>query len=176
MNKLSSTCPLLVDVILLSQFQSNVNGNGPNVHFIVSRPLDVNSTSKSKRQQKARASHLGHTTVPQTLKLVQWTRSTHSNTMDAPDPNTLRSTPEQSDNLFPAERLTTAEKWWRDHYELLKQRGYLLRPRYQPNWSPSPNSGKPGLRWGQSDEFIGLPVCHKPILEPFAGTVNRDQT
>jgi hypothetical protein len=65
-----------------------------------------------------------------------------------------------------------AEKWWRDHYELLKQHRYLLRPRYQPNWSPS-NFGKPGYRLGRCDEFIGLPVCPKHLHDPLADTVNR---
>jgi hypothetical protein len=52
-------------------------------------------------------------------------------------------------------QLSTGEKFWRDHYtyyhifqvrvlltnsfqlRFLKQRGYLLRPRYDPAWEPS---------------------------------------
>jgi hypothetical protein len=154
-------CILLVDVILLSA----------QCPFL--------STSTNQRQydsKRLRNGRLAHkcTANPEACAVD----TEHSlNTMDAPDPNTPRPAPEaeQSDELFPAERLTRAEKWWRDHYELLKQRGYLLRPRYQPDWSPSPNSGKPGLRWGHSDEFIGLPVCHKHLHEPLAETVNRIQ-
>ena len=34
-------------------------------------------------------------------------------------------------------KLTTIEKWWSQHFEWLKGSGYLLRPRYAPNWIPS---------------------------------------
>ncbi|KII88218.1 hypothetical protein PLICRDRAFT_110998 [Plicaturopsis crispa FD-325 SS-3] len=33
--------------------------------------------------------------------------------------------------------LNTAEKKWRDLYNHFKQRGYILRRRYEPNWTPS---------------------------------------
>ena len=33
--------------------------------------------------------------------------------------------------------LSPSEKLWRDHYNLLNHRGYILRPRYQPNWTPT---------------------------------------
>jgi hypothetical protein len=85
--------------------------------------------------------------------------------MDAPDTNTPQLAPEESHDLFLSETLTTAEEWWRDHYELLKQHGYFLRPRYRPGWTPSQNSRKQGLRWNNSDEFMGLPVCPKPLHE-----------
>ena len=29
------------------------------------------------------------------------------------------------------------ELWWRDHYQVLENRGYRLRPRYRPDWVPS---------------------------------------
>jgi hypothetical protein len=35
------------------------------------------------------------------------------------------------------EALGPGEMWWRDHYQWLKERGYLLRPRYDPAWVPS---------------------------------------
>ncbi|KIK89992.1 hypothetical protein PAXRUDRAFT_831730 [Paxillus rubicundulus Ve08.2h10] len=35
------------------------------------------------------------------------------------------------------EELDSREVWWRVHYEQLKARGYLLRPRYSPEWVPS---------------------------------------
>ncbi|KAJ3776850.1 hypothetical protein FB446DRAFT_784762 [Lentinula raphanica] len=35
------------------------------------------------------------------------------------------------------QRLFDYEIFWRDHYEWLKCKGYLLRPRYHPNWVPS---------------------------------------
>jgi hypothetical protein len=35
------------------------------------------------------------------------------------------------------ETLGPGEHWWRDHYQWLKEAGYLLRPRYDPAWIPS---------------------------------------
>jgi hypothetical protein len=35
------------------------------------------------------------------------------------------------------ENLGHGEHWWRDHYQWLKEAGYLLRPRYDPAWIPS---------------------------------------
>lgn len=29
------------------------------------------------------------------------------------------------------------ERWWRDRYDEIAERGYELRPRYRPNWQPS---------------------------------------
>jgi hypothetical protein len=35
------------------------------------------------------------------------------------------------------------ELWWRDHYQMLEDHGYRLRPRYRPDWVPSwKKSGK----------------------------------
>ena len=33
--------------------------------------------------------------------------------------------------------LSPSEKLWREHYNSLNHRGYILRPRYQPNWTPT---------------------------------------
>ncbi|KAI0358580.1 hypothetical protein OH77DRAFT_1474329 [Trametes cingulata] len=33
--------------------------------------------------------------------------------------------------------LSEEEVWWRDHQVWLQQRGYMLRPRYRPDWTPS---------------------------------------
>ena len=33
--------------------------------------------------------------------------------------------------------LTEPELWWSQHYHWLKENGYLLRPRYSPEWEPS---------------------------------------
>ena len=35
------------------------------------------------------------------------------------------------------EELDPREVWWRDRYEQLSNHGYLLRPRYTPQWIPS---------------------------------------
>ncbi|EMD36447.1 hypothetical protein CERSUDRAFT_115467 [Gelatoporia subvermispora B] len=37
----------------------------------------------------------------------------------------------------PPEVLLSREVWWRDHQSWLKEHGYLLRPRYAPDWVPS---------------------------------------
>lgn len=33
--------------------------------------------------------------------------------------------------------LTPSEIWWRDHQSFLNSHGYLLRPRFRPDWIPS---------------------------------------
>ncbi|KAF9073651.1 hypothetical protein BDP27DRAFT_1417117 [Rhodocollybia butyracea] len=38
--------------------------------------------------------------------------------------------------------LYKSETWWAQHFEWLKQHGYLLRPRYRPGWQPSWRAGK----------------------------------
>ncbi|KAF9077720.1 kinase-like domain-containing protein [Rhodocollybia butyracea] len=37
----------------------------------------------------------------------------------------------------PGQGLLETEKWWVDRFEFLKEKGYLLRPRYRPGWKPS---------------------------------------
>ncbi|OSD01770.1 hypothetical protein PYCCODRAFT_1436060 [Trametes coccinea BRFM310] len=34
-------------------------------------------------------------------------------------------------------RLTSAEQWWKDHQPFFAEHGYMLRPRYRPDWVPS---------------------------------------
>ena len=33
--------------------------------------------------------------------------------------------------------LVMTERWWRDRYNVIAERGYRLRPRYHPGWEPS---------------------------------------
>ncbi|KAJ3776849.1 kinase-like domain-containing protein [Lentinula raphanica] len=42
----------------------------------------------------------------------------------------------EDSNLY-NKSLWPSEVFWRDHYEWLKNKGYLLRPRYHPDWVPS---------------------------------------
>ena len=42
--------------------------------------------------------------------------------------------------LKPGE-LDENEIWWRDHQVWLQERGYMLRPRYRPDWVPSWSTG-----------------------------------
>ncbi|TBU31675.1 hypothetical protein BD311DRAFT_752237 [Dichomitus squalens] len=39
-------------------------------------------------------------------------------------------------------QLGPSEIWWRDHQTWLQERGYMLRPRYRPDWTPSWENGK----------------------------------
>jgi hypothetical protein len=38
---------------------------------------------------------------------------------------------------WPGSKLTEPEVFWRDHQRWLEERGYMLRPRYRPDWKPS---------------------------------------
>ena len=38
---------------------------------------------------------------------------------------------------FDHNALGSWEIFWRDHWDWLQQKGYLLRPRYKPDWVPS---------------------------------------
>ncbi|KAJ7162157.1 hypothetical protein C8R46DRAFT_1222299 [Mycena filopes] len=41
----------------------------------------------------------------------------------------------EDEHLLEEGRLSSDELFWRDHYSWLKDQGYLLRPRYSPDWS-----------------------------------------
>lgn len=41
--------------------------------------------------------------------------------------------------------LSENELWWTRHFHWLKDRGYLLRPRYAPDWVPSWRGTKKGI-------------------------------
>ncbi|KAG6819044.1 hypothetical protein H0H93_016001 [Arthromyces matolae] len=47
---------------------------------------------------------------------------------------------------FDPEVLGTWEAFWRDHYTFLKERGYTLRDRYNPDWAPSWKNAKKGQK------------------------------
>ncbi|KAJ3715367.1 kinase-like domain-containing protein [Lentinula raphanica] len=49
---------------------------------------------------------------------------------------TIRDDSESELNVW-NEKLWSSEIFWRDHYDWLKSNGYLLRPRYHPDWVPS---------------------------------------
>jgi hypothetical protein len=61
--------------------------------------------------------------------------------------------------------LFDSELWWRDQYQVIEGQGYILRPRYHPNWRPSwKRSGKDffAAEDGQptlvSDNCLMLPI------------------
>ncbi|KAI0350534.1 kinase-like protein [Trametes cingulata] len=52
--------------------------------------------------------------------------------------------------------LTTEERYWRDRQEFLESRGYMLRPRYKPDWTPS-WTGKSEFAWVYAEDAQPLP-------------------
>ncbi|KAF8838515.1 hypothetical protein BDN67DRAFT_971432 [Paxillus ammoniavirescens] len=59
---------------------------------------------------------------------------------------------------FSPEELDSREVWWRNQFEWLKARGYLLRPRYSPGWAPSwKNSSKD---WFEHEDSRNLQFGH----------------
>lgn len=42
----------------------------------------------------------------------------------------------RSRNFNPA-KLFASERYWRDHQPWLELKGYMLRPRYHPDWAPT---------------------------------------
>lgn len=54
--------------------------------------------------------------------------------------NTLTSPPSRTpalDLVLRPVKLNDSEVRWRDRYAFLLDRGFLLRPRYRPGWTPS---------------------------------------
>lgn len=51
--------------------------------------------------------------------------------------------------------LTSTELFWRDNQPYLMSKGYLLRPRYMPDWVPSWKS-KGRDKWDCEDAIISL--------------------
>ena len=49
----------------------------------------------------------------------------------------LKGAPDPNENAQDEHRLYDYEYFWRDSYHWLKERGYLLRPRYHPEWVAS---------------------------------------
>ncbi|KAI9512192.1 kinase-like domain-containing protein [Russula earlei] len=59
----------------------------------------------------------------------------------------------ETGTLFPS------ELWWRDHYHDIESQGYVLRPRYHPNWEPS---------WRKSGKDFFKAEDGQPTLLPYA--------
>jgi hypothetical protein len=67
--------------------------------------------------------------------------------------------------------LGTGESWWVERYIWLKECGYLLRPRYAPDWVPSwPGTNKD---WLDSEDARCLKVCSFVLLEGFNAHVRN---
>ena len=54
------------------------------------------------------------------------------------------------------------EVFWRDHQAWLQQCGYMLRPRYKPNWVPSWRSSNADPR--ECEDGLALPVSSHSLL------------
>lgn len=57
--------------------------------------------------------------------------------------------------------LYAEEVWWRDHQPWLQSRGYMLRPRYMPDWTPSWKGT--GKHWSQCEDGEAFP--HRLIVD-----------
>lgn len=61
-----------------------------------------------------------------------------------------------SDIYVTRQQLEEEEIWWRDRQQFLQSKGYMLRPRFRPDWVPSwLTSGKHPYR---SEDGILIPV------------------
>ncbi|KAJ6538806.1 hypothetical protein DFH09DRAFT_1397385 [Mycena vulgaris] len=58
------------------------------------------------------------------------------------------------------ERLSPNEAFWRNHQVWLQEYGYMLRPRYRPDWVPSRYATGTERRWYESED--GKPSVHYP--------------
>lgn len=58
--------------------------------------------------------------------------------------------------------LLSSEVFWRDHQVWLAEQGYMLRPRYRPDWVPSWTGT--GKAWRRHEDGIALWVCATTIL------------
>jgi hypothetical protein len=59
------------------------------------------------------------------------------------------------------EKHTSAEKYWKTKQTWLKSRGYQLRPRYQPGWTPSWVTDPPAdTLFGalEREDYLGMKV------------------
>lgn len=67
--------------------------------------------------------------------------------------------------------LSELELWWSRHYRWLKDRGYLLRPRYAPDWVPSWHGTKKS--WVLCEDGYAAPVSAK-LVRQFCQVYPRD--
>ena len=85
--------------------------------------------------------------------------------VDATSPTTDKtpSPPRKRKKLFGAPAvyypptLSPSEKLWRERFNFLNHRGYILRPRYQPNWTPTLLGN--GRHYHSGEDHIMQIVC-----------------
>lgn len=74
----------------------------------------------------------------------------------------MSASSESRENACP---LLTAERVWRDRYEMLESHGYRLRPRYRPGWKPSWLSTKKPLHHHEDylTHYVGVRLYVAPL-------------
>ena len=73
--------------------------------------------------------------------------------------------------------LFDSEMWWRDQYQALETQGYILRPRYHPDWRPSwKRSGKDFFAAEDGQPTLVSVVClsNAPHAYTSSSVSNRD--
>ncbi|KAJ3999202.1 kinase-like domain-containing protein [Lentinula boryana] len=70
--------------------------------------------------------------------------------------------PLRQNRRFDPGALSENEEWWSGHYEFLKERGYMLRPRYRPGWKPSYDPKGP-FRGTRAED--GQTMLHAAIMD-----------
>jgi hypothetical protein len=55
-------------------------------------------------------------------------------------------------------KLTPEEEFWRDHQRWLQDCGYMLRPRYMPDWQPSWPANVHGMGYEDAQPLIVRPL------------------
>ncbi|KAI5120181.1 hypothetical protein M0805_002649 [Coniferiporia weirii] len=82
--------------------------------------------------------------------------------MSGADQEPVASAANESRPGYSTRGLEPSEFWWRDHFDVLLEHGYRLRPRYHPNWRPS---------W--YDDTSKSPIlCEDSIRNPFSKTID----
>ncbi|KAJ3996370.1 kinase-like domain-containing protein, partial [Lentinula boryana] len=60
--------------------------------------------------------------------------------------------------------LDTSEEWWVGHFKYLRERGYMMRPRYRPGWKPSYDQDLRGIYKGMFAEDSQI-MIHSAIMD-----------
>ena len=68
----------------------------------------------------------------------------------------LRESEERLNARPPKSNLLPGEEFWRDHQVWLQEQGYMLRPRYHPDWEPSWK--RKNIEFYEAEDYIQFPV------------------
>jgi len=56
--------------------------------------------------------------------------------------------------IYDPTKLRADEVFWRDHQRWLQDCGYMLRPRYMPDWQPSWSHGKLAMEYEDAQPLL----------------------